>query len=189
METTKISTGDKTMESTKLNAMEDKTMETTKTDDYEDNFKKQCTGYVRSVTDELEAIINSEAYKCPECGEVFSANDAEIEDAELNDDAEFYDADDMFKCPHCDKIFERDDAEQCGIWDYFDDCYDIEYRIGGNKDYRSVCVTVACGGPNVYVDTGSGDVELYWGGTTARRAMTRDVINAIDEHFEELYKY
>ena len=46
---------------------------------------------------------------------------------------------------------------------------------------------VACGGPNIYVDTGSGQVELYWWGDSAKWGIDRNAVVAIDEAFEELF--
>ena len=68
-----------------------------------------------------------------------------------------------------------------------DDEYDIEYTIGGDKEYRSVRIMIACGGPNIYINTKSGDVELYWWGESARYPMSSDVVNMIDSMYEELF--
>ena len=68
-----------------------------------------------------------------------------------------------------------------------DNEYDIEYTIGGNKEYRSVRLMIACGGPNIYINTKSGDVELYWWGESARYPMSIDVVNMIDSTYEEIF--
>lgn len=68
-----------------------------------------------------------------------------------------------------------------------DGVYDVEYTIGSDKDYRGVRIMIACGGPNMYINTKSGDVELYWWGESARYPMGSDVVNYIDSIFEEMF--
>ena len=68
-----------------------------------------------------------------------------------------------------------------------DNEYDIEYTIGGNKEYRGVRIMIACGGPNIYINTNSGDVELYWWNESARYPMASDVVNMIDSTYEEMF--
>lgn len=80
-----------------------------------------------------------------------------------------------------------DDLEPFTIWDYINDAYDIEYTVDCNKQYKAVRIMVACGGPNICINTRTGDVELYWWTETARYPMDRSVIDAIDEYFEEYY--
>ena len=68
-----------------------------------------------------------------------------------------------------------------------DNEYDIEYTIGSNKEYRGVRIMIACGGPNSYINTKSGDVELYWWNESASYLMSSDVVNYIDSIYEELF--
>ena len=72
------------------------------------------------------------------------------------------------------------------ISEYFDDCLDIEYRSGSGREYRSVRVMITCGGPNIYVDTKSKSVELYWGNTVETYPLSYDVVDAIDSYFEDI---
>ena len=68
-----------------------------------------------------------------------------------------------------------------------DDVYDVEYTIGSDKEYRSVRLMIACGGPDIYLNTRTGDVELYWWNESARYPMSKDVIGYIDSIYEELF--
>ena len=68
-----------------------------------------------------------------------------------------------------------------------DDVYDIAYTIGSDKEYRSVRIMIACGGPNIYLDTCTKDVELYWWSESARYPMSSDVVDMIDNTYEELF--
>ena len=88
-----------------------------------------------------------------------------------------------------DEFISIDDMEQLSLWDYFNDdgIYDIKYTVNGNKEYFGVCLMIACGGPNIYIDTNSGNVELYWWGEDAKASMSSDLIEAIDAIWEEYF--
>ena len=80
------------------------------------------------------------------------------------------------------------DVYPVSLFDWIgDNEYDIEYTVGSNKEYRSVRIMIACGGPNIYINTKSGDVELYWGGERASYPMSRSVFDMIDSTYEELF--
>ena len=75
------------------------------------------------------------------------------------------------------------------LYDYFEDSiYNMEYRVPNRyDDPNSVSIMVACGGPNIYIDTASGDVELYWWNEQGRYPMHADTVDAINEFAAELY--
>jgi len=133
----------------------------------------------RDVAKDLEAIADNELMKCPECGETLNAMQYEID----------YEHEDGEKCTclECGKTFDAGDLETYTMYDYFDDVYDIEYRIDGSRQYKSVSLCIAYGGPSLYVDTGSRSVELYWWGDRASWHISPDTCDMIDECFEELY--
>lgn len=82
----------------------------------------------------------------------------------------------------------RDQWEQVSVFDYFADCFDIEYRVSSPHDQpRSVCIMVAYGGPNIYVDTASQAVELYWWGDRASYPISNYAADEIDAAFCELW--
>ena len=81
-----------------------------------------------------------------------------------------------------------DEKDECqSLYDYFDDVYDIEYRMDSEGSYRSVSLMVAYGGPNIYVDTNDSYVKLYWGSTYAEAPISYDISDEIDNIFEEIY--
>ena len=132
--------------------------------------------HCKSIALELDRIAEGSAYKCPHCGEIIFWSDDQYDDDEAT-----------YTCPECGETFDECDLEPFGIFDYFSDCYDIEYRIGSDKQFRSVRLLVAYGGPNIYIDTASGNVELYWWTDRASYALASDTIDAINAEFEELY--
>ena len=83
-------------------------------------------------------------------------------------------------------LFEGD-IEIADIGDYFDDFYDIDYVIGGDKHYKACRVLVAFGGPNIYIDTWEKEVQLFWWSDTAIADIPDELCAAIDDFFEAIY--
>lgn len=71
--------------------------------------------------------------------------------------------------------------------EYLDDVFDIEYRINYEKCFRSVCVAVAIGGPNIYIDTDDSYVKLYWGATRMKAPIMYKASEMIDDYYMELW--
>jgi hypothetical protein len=46
---------------------------------------------------------------------------------------------------------------------------------------------VGCGGPTEYIDTSIGAVDVYYGGRNAKHYLPSEVIDAINEIYEEDY--
>ena len=127
----------------------------------------------KCIATELEAYANGYIYKCPDCGEILNLEDF---------------AGDCYQCPECGVLQAPYRLEQLGIYDYMSDALDIEYRVSGRLELRSVQVMVACGGPNIYIDTGSKAVELYWWADRASYPLDYDACAEIDAWAEELFE-
>ena len=133
--------------------------------------RKHCIYIAKTI----EAIHNGQMYRCPECGEFIH-------------ESQFDDTDAEYICPCCKaEEITLDDCEQVSFFDYFEDVYDIEYRINAKRQFKSVRLMVACGGPNIFVDTGACEVQLYWWTDRASCPIDPDACEAINECFEELY--
>lgn len=126
--------------------------------------------HCKRIADDIDDYVEGRVFKCPECGEIIN----------VPDDREKH----LCSCGYVDDI---DEFEQLGIYDYLEDVLDIEYRIGIDKQLRSVQIMVACGGPNIYIDTASQRVELYWWGDSADYPLSSNAVASIDEWAEELY--
>lgn len=137
--------------------------------------------HCQRIAETLEAYANGNYYKCPDCGGVHHWDD--VEESEHEDEAGWA----VYTCPDCGAEIAEDDWEQQSLYDYFSDCYDIEYRCDGKREYRSVCIMVACGGPNIYIDTSSKAVELYWWTDRARYSLSSDAVDAVDDWAEEYW--
>lgn len=134
----------------------------------DDDNRRHC----KHIAKEIEAYTDGNVYHCPECGEEIRMPDS---------------VGDKFKCPHCGEVNDTSDYEQLSVWDFLNDVYDIEYRCSSNKEYRSVRIMVACGGPNIYIDTADALVKLYWWNERAEYPLSYDARDAIDEWAEEYW--
>ena len=81
-----------------------------------------------------------------------------------------------------------DDWEPRGMWDYFEDIYNTRYVVDDNLDYVGARVMVACGGPNIWIDTYNQTVDLYWGGDHVSYELWSSTTDEIDEIFREQYE-
>ena len=81
-----------------------------------------------------------------------------------------------------------DDWEQVSMWDYFEDIYNSRWVLDSNLEYIAVRLMVACGGPNVWVDTETQRVELYWWGDRASYPLSSSAVAAVDEYAQEWYE-
>ena len=137
--------------------------------------------HCKRIAEDVEAYASGDAYKCPHCGEVHNMDDYEETEHENEDGCTCY------TCPSCGEEIEESDLEAVSLYDYFADCLDVEYRCGSDKEYRSVCIMVACGGPNIYIDTDEKAVLLYWWRDRARYYLSNDAVDAVDEWAEEYW--
>jgi hypothetical protein len=81
----------------------------------------------------------------------------------------------------------NEDGESITLYDYFSDVLDFEYTIDSRKQYKSVCIWVTLGGPNVWIDTSDSCVHLAWGSDRETYLLDYDVRDAIDDIFSEYY--
>lgn len=80
------------------------------------------------------------------------------------------------------------ELEQFTLFDYFNDCFDIKYTLESDRETLSgVKIMIACGGPNIYVDTNDGKVKLFWWSDYAEYDLLPDTVRAIDDTFQELF--
>lgn len=118
------------------------------------------------IRDRLVAICEGRVFRCLECGAVVTDPEGVCRCGEMED---------------------MDEWEQVALFDD-DYIYDVEYRIGGDFEYRSVAVMVACGGPNIYVDTETRSVNLFWYSERATAWLPPEVVYEVDELYSETYE-
>ena len=82
-------------------------------------------------------------------------------------------------------------GEPISMWDYFlndDGIYNIDYIVASDKEtLRGVRIMVACGGPNIYINTWENRVEGFWWGSNAFAWIPSEVADSITEVFEEVW--
>ena len=128
--------------------------------------------HCKGIAEELEKIAQGLYIKCPECGEW----------VEVPDDIDEHQA---ARCECGAGLADAD--ETMTIFDYLEDALDIEYRCGSSREYRSAQIMVACGGPTIYIDTGSKSVNLYWWCDRASYPLSNNAVSTIDDCMEELF--
>ena len=138
----------------------------------ERDAEKENRAHCKHIALEVEAYADGNVYRCPECNEILHLPE---------------DVGDKYRCPDCGTVHDVTDLEQLGIWDYMTDILDIEYRCGSDKEYRSCKIMVACGGPNIYIDTAAALVKLYWWTDYAEYPISYNTRDAIDEWAEEYW--
>ena len=143
-----------------------------------DKNYKHC----KAIADDLEKVASGDYFLYD--GELFPIDTEAFSEVE---GCRYDEENDMYIMADGEELCEGDVYPVC-LLDYLgDNVYDIEYTIGSDKDYRGVRIMVACGGPNIYINTRSGEVELYWWNERANCPMSRSVIDMIDCEYEEMF--
>lgn len=138
--------------------------------------------HCKAIAENLEQVASGDYFMYD--GELYPIDTEDF--AEVNG-CKYDDENELYIMPDGEELCESD-VYPADILEWLGDgVYDVEYTIGGDKEYRGVRLMVACGGPNIYIDTKSGDVELYWWGESARYPMSRNVIDMIDSIYEEMF--
>ena len=70
--------------------------------------------------------------------------------------------------------------------DYLSDVLDIEYVVNSKREYLGARVLVAFGGPNIWINTRTNQVEGFWWGDKSIQSYNNDVMN-LDDALETLY--
>lgn len=68
------------------------------------------------------------------------------------------------------------------------ECLDIHYITNSDKTYRGARLLFAFGGPNIWIDTTTQEVQGYWGDETVIRSYHHDLLY-LDDACDELYTY
>lgn len=145
--------------------------------------KQEHNDTCKSIVDDIIKYANGLMVKCPDCGEVFkimTGYDYDFEEKSTNEHV---------TCTECGRDDNgENDWEALGIYDYFEDAFDIDYLISSDKEtLKGVRVLVAFGGPNIYVDTITGTVHLEWWDEHGEAWIPSEYCEQINEAFEELY--
>ena len=69
--------------------------------------------------------------------------------------------------------------------DWMKDVYDIRYIVDREKKYLGCKLMVAGGGPTIWVNTWTNEVEGYWGGDKVLEPFIDNI--GLDDYNEEMY--
>ena len=77
-------------------------------------------------------------------------------------------------------------------FDYLTENMGEQYRVSidgtGSLSYDSVMITLAIGGPGIWLDTETGTLILKWWSEKAEIGVSKDICDLVDEFFEEKYE-
>ena len=63
--------------------------------------------------------------------------------------------------------YEPDDDGECSGYDYLSDALDFEWILNSDRTLKGARILVSFGGPNIWINTVTEQVEGYWGSDTA----------------------
>jgi predicted RNA-binding Zn-ribbon protein involved in translation (DUF1610 family) len=127
------------------------------------------------IADEIDEIVNNILYKCPHCGELVNIEQKE------NEYGDWFNV-----CSGCGGVIE-DYEDRYTIYNYLEDCLDIEYITNAQKEYKAVKIWVTLGGPSICIDTDKKAVCLYWGGKQSQATLSSEACSCIDEWGESYF--
>ena len=131
---------------------------------------KEHDNYCRGIAETLESIIRENTIKCGECDELF-----------------VYDGDeDIAECPHCGA--ENEYPHYMSVYGFVDDALEIDVLCSLRGEYKGAKLCLTVGGPNVYVNTWTREVNLYWWCDSGSWQISEEAADAIDEAVSELFE-
>ena len=77
------------------------------------------------------------------------------------------------------------EKRQGSAGDWMEDVYDIRYIVDREKRYYSAEMLVAGGGPTIWVNLNTMEVEGYWGGDKCTEPFIDNL--GLDDYLEEMY--
>jgi len=103
----------------------------------------------------------------------------------LENPAEYY-------CQDCGLTCDNEECE-CGntdlspitAYDYLNDTLEINWVLNNDKTYKGATVLVALGGPNIWIDTVSNEVQGYWWSDSYSESFCDNI--GLDDALEELF--
>ena len=128
-----------------------------------------CESIAKSNAREINDIWHGLRYYCPDCGR----------QAVLDPDAY---GEEEHPCPFCDADGEHCEMEEYDLYDWLGEQLGIsEWRFTDRHGpVSSVLVCLGYGGPNVYLDTKTATVKVYWGCDYAEANVDRGACEEID---------
>ena len=81
-----------------------------------------------------------------------------------------------------------DDGEPIDIYDYLSDILDYTYIIDSQGNYEHARIYITLGGPTVWIDTETANIELRWASNSAFYPIAYETRDIIDDYMNELWE-
>lgn len=81
-------------------------------------------------------------------------------------------------------------GDTVSLWDYIlgTDFYNIDYIVGSDREtLKGVRLMVACGGPNVYINTWDNEIQLHWWSESGKAWLPHEVCEEINDIMQEYW--
>ena len=147
------------------------------------NANKENQETVNRIRDELRALVN---------GNYRNVDGQPVEVQQDNNGYDFLEIDGVIYTENPDtddeNARELDELDPFTLADYLNkNALDINYITDAQKNYKACRILIAYGGPNIYINTFNGKVELFWWNEEAAAFLDDDVIEEIDAYQEEIF--
>ena len=157
---------------------------------------------MKSYRDDLELIVSGDAYKLQGCDDPMTADQVWGKLLAIRGADEFIDilldvetADDVKKVAklldeNIEALIDKGYIEQFDLYDYLaDNALDMDFTIGSDGKFKSGIITLACGGPGIWIDTrGAGHMIGAWSNTEASIPISMVLSAALEEYLEQSYE-
>jgi hypothetical protein len=85
-------------------------------------------------------------------------------------------------------VLDRENGDEIDGFDYLQDALDIQYIVSGDREYRGARVLVAFGGPNAWLNTLTGQLEVSWWSAPEYRELPAAFTRALNDALEDLWR-
>jgi hypothetical protein len=80
------------------------------------------------------------------------------------------------------------EGEPCTALDYLQEVLDIQYIVNYNREYVGARILLTLGGPNAWVNTLTGQLEVSWWSAPEYRTLPSEFIAALDDALSEFWE-
>lgn len=80
------------------------------------------------------------------------------------------------------------EGDELTALDWLEDALDIQYTVGSQRNYIGARVLIAFGGPNAWVNTVTGYLEVAWWSAPTHRKLPIEFLQQLDAALEELWE-
>ena len=79
------------------------------------------------------------------------------------------------------------DIGPASLLESLSDFLGVDESVDSQKQFKAARILITCGGPNIYIDSYSGEVQPYWWSERATAVIPAIICDEINEVFQEFY--